>query len=119
MKTVRSLILVLLGLIACGCRLTEIGSKHKLGVEYRRSGANDHEAQRYTVQQGLVFKWDDGSDTTITYRRRDVSDGAGDDGVWIEYSYPIWKAADRRKDHLSQRVQALESKLTNLIATNK
>ncbi|MEE9296208.1 MAG: hypothetical protein V3W34_14775 [Phycisphaerae bacterium] len=121
MKTVQALVVLLVGLITCGCRLTEIGSKHKLGVEYRHSGANDHEAQRYTFRQGLVFKWDDGSDTTITYRRRDVNDGAGDhdDGVWIEFSYPVWKAPDRRKDDLSRRVQALERQVASLTAAHE
>ena len=84
----------LLGLLCSGCVLKEVRSKSKVGPEFRHKGSSRTESERWTVQEGLEFKWNNGVSTGVTYRRRDVNEGSGDhdDGVWFEFSFPVWKA---------------------------
>jgi hypothetical protein len=69
------------------------------------------------VQEGLEFKWDQGVTTGVTYRRRDVNEGTGDhdDGVWFEFSFPVWKA-EEKPDSTAHRLEALEKRLAELEA---
>jgi hypothetical protein len=104
-----------------GCTLMEIRSKSKVGPEYRHKGSDRTDTTRWTAQQGFEFVWKDDHNnkitTGITYRRRDVDSGSGDNdnGVWLDFSFPIWKAeknADRharRMELLERRIEALES----------
>lgn len=98
-----------------GCALQEVRSKSKVGPEFRHSGSSGTDSERWTVQQGVEFKWDGGINTGVTYRRRDVNDGNGDDdnGVWFEFSFPLWKAP-KEPDALAQRMETLEQRLAEL-----
>jgi len=98
-----------------GCELTEIRSKHRLGNEWRHSGTQNTDRKRFTVQQGVDFKFESGVTTGLTYRRRDVDDGSGDhdDGVWFDFSFPLWRA-EPRKPQLDNRVKALERRVADL-----
>ena len=66
-----------------GCMLKEVRAKTKFGPEFRHSGTKNTNRVRYSVQQGMDFKWTNGTSTGITYRRRDDDDGGGnnDNGV--------------------------------------
>ena len=111
------LILVCGVLVCClpGCALQEIRSKTKVGPEFRHKGSNSTNAERWTAQQGLEFKWDKGINTGLTYRRRDTNHGTGDNdnGVWFEFSFPLWKATSK-KNGLERRVEALKERLATL-----
>lgn len=108
--------LVLLWLVS-GCALKEVRSKSKFGPEFRHKGSNRTDAVRWTVQQGFEFKADNGISTGITYRRRDTDDGSGDNdnGVWIDFSFPIWRA-EKEPDAAVRRVEELERRLARLEA---
>ncbi len=105
-----------------GCTLMEIRSKSKLGPEYRHKGSDRTNSVRWYAQQGFEFIWQDHNKNKITsgitYRRRDVDngDGSNDNGVWFEFSFPIWKAktvtenASRRIALLERRIASLESR---------
>jgi hypothetical protein len=106
------------GLLACvvtGCALQEVRSETKAGPEFRYSGSRRTNENRWTVEQGFEFKWDRGITTGLTYRRRDVDRGSGshDDGVWVDFSFPIWKAP-KKTDPTARRVEALEKRLAEL-----
>lgn len=90
------------------------------GVEYRHFGESATNADRYTVQQGLELHWDDGVTTGVTYRRRDVDDGAGDNdnGMWFEVSFPIWKAKDDKEAEMMRRLDRLEREVAALRQAN-
>ena len=104
------------------CTLVEVRSKSKVGPEYRHRGFDRTDSIRWYAQQGFEFVWDDDRKnkitTGITYRRRDVDQGSGDNdnGVWLDFSFPIWKAAEntdrdvRRIELLERRIAALEAK---------
>ena len=111
---------LLIVVVADGCALREIRSKTKAGVEYRRKNVDKTEHERYLVQESVQFKWDNGVDTSMIYRRRDLSDnesGDHDDGIWFEVSVPIWKAKSKpdltaaRVEDLEQRIRELEARL--------
>ena len=98
-----------------GCALQEVRSKSKIGPEFRHSGRRGTDRERWTVQQGVELKWDQGITTGLTYRRRDGNHGLGDkdNGVWFEFSFPLWKAA-KESDALAQQVDSLERRLATL-----
>jgi hypothetical protein len=102
-------------LLSSGCLLTEVRSKTKVGPEFRHDGGCRSEEERWTAQQGVEFKWDNGVNTGLTYRRRDVNDGGGDhdDGVWMEVSFPIWMAK-KKPDWSSARLAELEERVADL-----
>ena len=109
---------VLLLAITClipGCTLRELRSKTTTGVEFRHSGSRRTDRQRYTVQQGLEFRWDNGISTAVSYRRRDDDDGPGDrdDGVFLEIGIPIWKAGSTVSSS-NERIQTLEGRVAAL-----
>ncbi len=98
-----------------GCALNEIRSKNKFGPEYRHRGIAGTDETRWTSQTGIELKWDRGISTGVTYRRRDVDDGSGsnDNGVWLDFSFPVW-TAEKKVAPLERRVQALERRLAVL-----
>ena len=102
-------------MLASGCALQEVRSKTKLGPEYRHNGSTRTDAVRWTAQQGIEFKWDKGWNTGITYRRRDTNNGGGgnDNGVWIDFSFPIWKAGTTSRAS-NGRIEALERRIAML-----
>lgn len=58
-----------------------------------------------------------GLSTGITYRRRDTDNGNGDNdnGVWIDFSFPIWKAS-KKKDTDQEKTMEYVTKLEQRIA---
>jgi hypothetical protein len=110
--------LVIFALGACalpGCKLVEIRSKSKAGPEYIHRGSDSTNNTRWTVEQGLDFKWQNGVTTGVTYRRRDVDDGNGDNEnrVLLEFAFPLWKA-ESAEAKLARRVERLERRLAEL-----
>lgn len=105
----------LLLVTSTACQLAEIKSKTKFGPEYKHSGSTRHDATRWTSQQGFDFKWDNDVTTGLTYRRRDVASGNGDNdnGVWFDVSVPIWKAK-KKPDALAERIAQLELRVAQL-----
>ena len=112
--TACSLLLTLLS----GCALHEIRSKTKVGPEFIHSGSDNTNSERWTVEQGLEFRWDKGITTGVTYRRRDVDDGNGnnENRVLLEFSFPLWRA-ESQQTTLARRVQRLQNRLDTLEAT--
>jgi hypothetical protein len=110
-------LVVCVGLSSCliGCALQEVRSKTKMGPEYRHRGNDRTDQVRWTVQQGVDFKWDKGVTTGLTYRRRDMDQGNGDNdnGVWFDFSFPIWRAP-KKPDRLTERVEVLEKRLAEV-----
>ena len=53
--------------------------------------------------------------TGITYRRRDTSSGSGDNdnGVWLDFSFPIWVAEKKNKES-TEYIQELETRIAKL-----
>jgi hypothetical protein len=95
----RGALVLLLGLIAAsaGCQLDAIRGKNRVGTEWRHGGTTNTNHERHTVQQGVVFSWENGVDTGLTYRRRDDNDGPGDNdnALFIDVSYPLWTRPSR------------------------
>lgn len=85
-------------LTGCKANPTELRGKTSFGPEFRNRGNNTQEV-RYDARQALDLKWDNGWSTGISYRRRDVDDGSGDNEnrVLFEVGYPIWKAAKKHE----------------------
>lgn len=115
MKEMLLIVLSLMVTLASGCALKEVRSKTKFGPEFRHKGSNRTNEVRWYAQQGFDFKWEKGITTGVTYRRRDVDGGSGDNdnGVWIDFSFPIWKAP-KKADALARRVVELERRLAQL-----
>lgn len=116
LKVLSITIVPILTMLGAGCELEEVRLKTKSGVEYRRTNSDKSEAERYLVQETVQFKWDNGVDTSLQYRRRDVSDstsGDHDDGIWFEVGFPIWKKP-KPADHNVARIEALESRIARL-----
>ena len=106
---------VLLALLS-GCALEEVRSKNKLGTEWRHTGSNSRNDERYTLEPGFEFKWDKGVSTGISYRRRDVNKGNGDNdnGVFVDFSFPIWKR--KKADAKTAQIEVLEQRIAELEA---
>ncbi len=102
-------------LLGSGCTLKEIRSKTKAGPEFRHSGSSNTNSDRWAIEQGVEFKWDNGVNTGLTYRRRDIDDGNGDNEnrVMFDISFPLWKAKPRQTQ-LARRVKLLEEQLAKL-----
>lgn len=110
-------------ILAGGCTLQEIRSTTDGGPEWRTKGAGSDKSHsiRWSVSQGLDFKWDNGVDTGVKFRRRDEEEGAGeeDNGLFFEVSFPLWKkrqappsSDDARVEELERRIAELESRLS-------
>ena len=106
---------LLMALLVSGCALKEVRSKSKFGPEFRDRGDRTNEVRWTSIEQGFDFKWDRGWKTGITYRRRDTDEGGGgnDNGVWIDFSFPIWQA-ERAPDTTAKRIEVLERRLAQL-----
>ncbi len=121
---------ICVAIAAAGCALQEIRSKSKFGPEFRHSGSDRTNAVRWYAQQGFDFIWSDqkGNKITsgITYRRRDVDEGGGDNdnGIWLDFSFPIWRAPSKanksnvRICSLEERIAMLESILRDQTQTS-
>ncbi len=112
------IIILLSCIVLTGCQglqLQEVRSKNKFGPEWRSKGASSNRVHdtRWYAQTGVEFKWNNGVNTTVTYRRRDVDGGNGghDNGVWFEVSLPIWK---RDKPDFAKQIKLLEERLAQL-----
>ena len=114
-QSLQKFVVLLLASCSAGCSLNEIRGENKFGPEYRRDGLRNTHATRWTAQQGLEFKWDNGVNTGVTYRYRETVDGVDDkdNGVWFEVSYPLWKKK-KQPDDLALRVKSLERRLAEL-----
>ncbi len=99
-----------------GCALREVRSQSKFGPEWQHSGSNSTDSVRYSAEQGFDFKWQNDWTTGVSYRRRDIDNGDGnnDNGAWFDFSFPLWKAA--KKDASAERVAELERRITQLEA---
>ncbi len=104
-----------------GCTLVEVRSKSKVGPEFRHSGSDRTDRIRWYAQQGFEFVWRDDHNnkitTGITYRRRDDDNGSGDhdNGVWLDFSFPVWKA-EKNADRAARRIELLERRIAALEA---
>ena len=109
--------LMLMLLSSCAPKLKEVRSKTKFGPGFRHRGSDRSDNTRWTVQQGIEFKWNKGVKTGITYRRRDTDDGNGnnENAVFINFSFPIWKAK-KKPDPMKKRVKKLERRVAELEA---
>ena len=101
--------------LSSGCALKEIRSETKFGPSFRHKGSDRTNSVRWTAQQGLEFKWDKGVDTGISFRRRDTDDGNGDNDntLYLDFSFPIWKAEKKSKS-LNKRLKKLEKRVAEL-----
>ena len=102
--------------------MTELHSTWKGGPEFRHKGSNRTDSVRWYAQTGLkaVHENKHGHEytTAVTYRRRDVSEGAGDNdnGVWLEFSFPLWKAPKKHERDIvdvKRRLARLEQLLVD------
>jgi len=119
------IVLLLLGgavLPCAGCGLKEIRSKSKVGAVFKHKGLDRTSSTQWSAQQGLAFTWQHGIKTGISYRRRDIDDGNGnnDNAVFVDVSFPIWKKAKKpsktkkRLKKLKKRLAAVENELAAL-----
>lgn len=117
MKPARIVAMVVLIAALAGCKAQEVRSKWKVGPEFRHNGSRQTDEVRWTAQTGIEVKWSNGVTTGITYRRRDTDDGGSqnDNGVWLEWSFPLWKAPEK-KDDLKARIAELEARVAALEA---
>jgi hypothetical protein len=102
--------------VAAGCNLQEVRNKWKFGSEWQHKGSDSTDQMRYSEETGLDFKWDNSWTTGVSYRRRDVDEGSGDgeNGVWVDFSYPLWKAP--KKEASAAHVMELERRIAELEA---
>lgn len=107
----------LAALASAGCQLNEVRSTHGFGAEWRHQGEGRTEHQRFSVEPGLEFVWDNGVETGLSYRRRDDNEGPGnhDDGLFVQLSFPLWKRP-KEKDTSELRIAELERRLSALEA---
>ncbi len=73
--------------LSCDSGLKEIRLKNKIGPEFRSKDEVD--STRWTAQTGIQFKHNNGWTTGVTYRHRWDS-GDTDDGIWLEFSIPLY-----------------------------
>ena len=104
-----------------GCALVEIRSKSKTGPEFRHRGSDRTDSIRWYAQQGFEFVWRDELNnkitTGITYRRRDIDNGNSDNdnGVFLDFSFPLWKA-ESSADRTARKIELLERRIAALEA---
>ena len=99
-----------------GCKVQEVRNKWKFGSEWQHRG-NNTEQMRYSVEPSFDFKWDNAWTTGVSYRRRDVDNGSGDgeDGLWVDFSYPLWKAP-KKPEGSAEQIRAMEERIAQLEA---
>ncbi len=115
----RTLLSICALMLTSGCQLTEIRGSSETGVEYRHSGNSNTNADRYSYEQSIDFKWDNDITTSATYRRRDTDDGNGDNdnGMWFQISYPIWKRPEQPDPNI-RKIAQLERRIAELERQN-
>ncbi len=105
-----------------GCQkpaLTEVRGKTSFGPEFRHGGTTNRAEIRYDARQAVELRWDNGWTSGLTYRRRDIDNGSGDNEnlFLFEVGYPIWKAPkkeEKKAEGLQKRVDDLEKELAGL-----
>ena len=102
-----------------GCKsstVTEVRGKTAFGPEFRNLGNNTSEV-RYDARQNIELKWDNGWTNGLTYRRRDVDEGSGNNEnlFLFDVGYPIWKAP-KKPDKTAQQIQNLEEQIQEMRA---
>ena len=111
-------LIILLGiLLTCpGCALREVRSKSRTGPEFRQK-ADRTVDERWWFEQGISLKWDKGVETGLTYRQREIYDGANEDekAVLLDFSFPLWRAPSAEA-RLAARVEALQARVVELEA---
>jgi hypothetical protein len=102
-----------------GCGLQEIRNRTAFGPEYQHKGTSSTNEVRWAIEQGIQLKWQKDVTTGVTYRRRDIDDGNGDNEnrVMFDVSFPLWKAKDKKEETLARRVEQLERRLAALEAS--
>jgi len=111
--------LVVFSLTGCSS-LKEVRSKSKFGPIFKHSGTKRTDSVQWSVQQGVEFKWKGGVKTGIAYRRRDVDEGNGngDNAVFVNFSFPLWKAP-KKPSKLKKRMKKMEKRVAELEALLK
>jgi hypothetical protein len=107
---------VLMPVVGCKASLKEITGKTSFGPEFRNFGNNTHDV-RYTAIQGIDLKWSNNWTTGVSYQRRDVDEGSGDNEnlVLFEVGYPIWNAPKKPEKTAEQtQIEDLENELRQL-----
>jgi hypothetical protein len=113
--------------LASGCSLTEVRNKWKGGPEYRHDGSNRTNSVRWTAETGVELEWENAMGyhytSGVTYRRRDVDEGDGDNdnGVWVDFSFPLWrkpKKPERDIVELRKEVARLKEQVAQLAAAS-
>lgn len=109
-------LLALLGGSGCKASVSEVRGKTAFGPEFRNRGNNTSEV-RYDVRQNVDLKWSNGWSSGLTYRRRDVDDGSGDNEnlFLFDVGYPIWKAP-KKPEKSSERIEELEEQVREMRA---
>lgn len=116
------MILPLLGacttLAPTGCKsasLAEITGKSSFGPDFRNLGDNTHDI-KYTAIQSLEFKLANKWTLGVTYQRKDMDEGAGDNEnlVLFEVGYPLWNAPKPEKTAEDVQIETLEKQLRGL-----
>lgn len=109
-----AMLLLLAGVAGCqNVKLSEITGKTAFGPEFRNFGNNTSDI-RYTAIQGVQFKLSNKWDLGVTYQRRDLDNGAGDNEnlVLFEVGYPIWNAPKKPEKSAEElQIEGLEREL--------
>ena len=108
---------ICIALLGAGCKsasVTEVRGKTSLGPEFRNRGNNTSEI-RYDLRQAAELRWDNGWTTGMTYRRRDIDGGSGDNEnlFLFELGYPIWKAP-KKPDKTAMQIEELQKQIGEL-----
>lgn len=118
-RRLRPLWILLVLILLPGCKsisISEITGKSSFGPEFRNFGDGTSDI-RYTAIQGFDLKLSNGWTTGVSYQRRDVDDGGGDNEnlVLFEIGYPIWKASKKSEKTANQlRLHKLGNELHEL-----
>ena len=109
------LLVVCTGCLSKSVTLTEVTGKTSFGPEFRNFGNNTQDV-RYTAIQALEFKLSNKWTVGMSYQRRDLDDGAGDNEnlVLFEVGYPLWNAPKPEKTAAELQIEQLENQLREL-----
>lgn len=106
------------GLLVSGCKsasVSEVRGKTSFGPEFRHQGQKNTDEIRYDARQAVELRWDNGWTTGMTYRRRDIDGGSGDNEnlFLFEVGYPIWKAP-KKPDKTAMQIEELQKQIGEL-----
>ncbi len=104
-----------LALAGCKANPTELRGKTSFGPEFQNRGNNTSQI-RYDARQAFEMKWDNGWTTGLSFRRRDIDDGSGDNEnrVMAEIGYPLWKAPKKEDKATDRRIQELQEQVEEM-----